>query len=370
MALLLDNEPPSSRAREDEQTTTKNNKMRVKISAFWANLSQISQKTFSGFSFLWKTIKNSISVSIEKTKNFFNTIIGNKYLPHFTMITLFLIVVFSNLNDRVQAAYLAKDINNLDPDIELSITDDIDKFTPNIGGDATYVEKANLASGYSEGFATITAPVNTQITQRTEPLPDNSKDSVFYIVRSGDTLSSLGWKFGIKLATLKYVNDMSVDLIKPGMRLKVPVRGYEVSTTLIAKKESERKAKLAISDRNTITRNSTSRSAASLLPGSSKNAYPFGWCTYYVATRRAIPGHWGNAGQWLSSAKRDGYATGSNPVVGAVVVTSESFWGHVAYVESVNGGEITISEMNAPIWGVRTSRTINAHERKIKGYIY
>ncbi len=368
MALLLDNEPPSS--LKDDNKKNSNIGAQTNISALGANFAPTILKPFRAILSLFKKVYGYFLVVSQKVKSFLNTIVGNKYLPHFTIVVLFFVVIFANVNDRAKAYYLARDINSLDPNIELSITDSIDSFTPTISRDAVYAEKANMASSYSQGFASINAPIDTKITERTEPLPDNSKEQVYYVVRSGDTLSGLGWKFGVKLATLKYVNDLNVDSIKVGARLKIPVRGYEVSPTLIAKRENERNAKLAISSRNTVARNSASRGTVSSLPGSIKNAYPYGWCTYYVATRRAIPARWGNAGQWLNSAKRDGYATGSSPAVGAVVVTNESWWGHVAYVESVSGGNITISEMNAPIWGVATSRTISSSDRRIKGFIY
>ncbi|MDO8443881.1 MAG: CHAP domain-containing protein, partial [bacterium] len=79
---------------------------------------------------------------------------------------------------------------------------------------------------------------------------------------------------------------------------------------------------------------------------------------------------WGNGGQWLNSAQRAGYSTGSTPVPGAIMVSSESFWGHVAYVESVDGDEFTIVEMNARGWGVTSRRTKNKNDRVIKGFIY
>lgn len=74
------------------------------------------------------------------------------------------------------------------------------------------------------------------------------------------------------------------------------------------------------------------------------NSYDYGQCTYYVASRRAV-GNWGNAGAWLSNAIAEGHSTGSVPAPGAIAWSP----GHVAYVESVSGGQVTVSEMN--FWG-------------------
>jgi len=377
MALLLDVEPPSSREEDNNKQQNLNINQTTKVSRLRQLLNTLN--LYKRLSFLYPKWFANLQSAFSKTginalnsllKSFYSGIIGNRYLPHFTISILFLAVVFANVNDKAKAYFLTRDYNNLDPDIELSITDDIDPYTPLVDGDAGHVEKANLASAYSDGFAVNTAPVATKITARVEPLPDNSKESVYYLVRTGDTLTGLGWKFDVKLATLRYVNDIyEEDLIKPGQRLKIPSKGYEVSSGTITAWENEHDQKLAQS-RNTVTRSYTTRTTTYHRPGTIQNAYPFGWCTYYVATRRAIPAHWGNAGQWLYSAQRDGYATGSGPSVGAVVVTNESWYGHVAYVESVNGNEITVSEMNAPIWGVVTHRTLNAYDGRIKGYIY
>ncbi len=101
-----------------------------------------------------------------------------------------------------------------------------------------------------------------------------------------------------------------------------------------------------------------------------RNHFAYGYCTFYVASRRNIP-WFGNAGTWLSGARAAGFATGNVPQVGAIIVTSESRVGHVGLVEAVNGdGTITISEMNYSGFARITSRTISVSYSVIKGYIY
>jgi len=98
--------------------------------------------------------------------------------------------------------------------------------------------------------------------------------------------------------------------------------------------------------------------------------FPYGYCTYYVSQKRTIT--WsGNAGTWLSGAKSAGVETGNKPKAGAIVVTAEGGKvGHVAYVESVDGDQITLSEMNFKGYGIVSSRTIPASSKFIRGYIY
>ena len=77
-------------------------------------------------------------------------------------------------------------------------------------------------------------------------------------------------------------------------------------------------------------------------------------CVSYVAwkihsTGRYVPhfGGAGNANQWPSTAARYGIPSGSTPKVGSAAVMNIGYYGHVMYVESVNGdGTITVSDYN------------------------
>jgi surface antigen len=100
------------------------------------------------------------------------------------------------------------------------------------------------------------------------------------------------------------------------------------------------------------------------------NHFAYGYCTWYVANRRNVP-WFGNAIQWWANARPFGYAEGQTPVVGAIMVTRESGYGHVAYVESVNGdGSWTVSEMNFVRWNVISRRTIRPGQVPLSGFIY
>src|SRR5919197_6446422 len=109
---------------------------------------------------------------------------------------------------------------------------------------------------------------------------------------------------------------------------------------------------------------------ASTAKSASGNHFAFGYCTWYVASRRYIP-RFGNAIQWWPNARPYGSGEGLTPKVGAVMVTRESYWGHVAYVESVNAdGSWTVSEMNYVAWNVVDRRTIFPGQTPLVGFIY
>lgn len=76
------------------------------------------------------------------------------------------------------------------------------------------------------------------------------------------------------------------------------------------------------------------------------NNYTWGNCTWFVANVRAVPMGLGNANTWFYRAKAWGFATGSEPRVGAVAVSTRGYYGHVAYVLEVKGDLILVREMN------------------------
>jgi surface antigen len=96
------------------------------------------------------------------------------------------------------------------------------------------------------------------------------------------------------------------------------------------------------------------------------NSYYAGQCTWYVKNRLPWVGNfWGNAAEWANNATYAGRLVDTNPTVGSVAVMMPgvayaSSYGHVAVVEAVNGGMITISEMNAKGEFVISQRTISA----------
>ena len=90
------------------------------------------------------------------------------------------------------------------------------------------------------------------------------------------------------------------------------------------------------------------------------NAYVDPWglysrqCVSYAAWKVASTGRFvphfqgmGNANQWPSTVARHGIQSGSTPKAGSVAMQPIGYYGHVMYVESVNGdGSITVSDYN------------------------
>jgi surface antigen/LysM repeat protein len=101
------------------------------------------------------------------------------------------------------------------------------------------------------------------------------------------------------------------------------------------------------------------------------NHFPFGQCTWLVASKVPIPWN-GDAWTWYGSAQAAGWAVGSTPRVGAIMVTWESrIFGHVSYVEAINAdGSWIVSEMNYVGLGVIDQRMVRAGSVPLIGFVY
>jgi hypothetical protein len=101
--------------------------------------------------------------------------------------------------------------------------------------------------------------------------------------------------------------------------------------------------------------------------------FEWGNCTWWVAQRRAVT--WlGNGGEWYANARAQGYEVGKKPLAGAILVRGGGGgYGHVAYVESVDGTSFTVSEMNVSGLGVLSTRTydmVNNPPPSFIGFVY
>ena len=85
------------------------------------------------------------------------------------------------------------------------------------------------------------------------------------------------------------------------------------------------------------------------------NTYASGNCTYYVASRIAVPSYLGNANAWLSGLLNAGWR-GGEARRGAIAQTYAGWAGHIAVVEEVRGDQVLISEMNYEGYGVISQR--------------
>jgi len=266
-------------------------------------------------------------------------------------------------------------------------------------------DASKTATVKSQQIALLTSDEGTLAKRQVVSTAGNAtRDISTYAVQPGDTLSDVASKFNITTSTIKWANDMtSIDSISPGQSLTIlPVSGLVVTVAAgdtadsLAAKYNANAAQITSFNNAEVTglpvgqkiivpdgtkadapkplsQVATSQGNRGSVAGSSSvaprltnfafgaNGYSYGYCTYYVASRRSVPSSWGNANQWLYRARASGFSTGSVPVAGAIAWSGAGYYGHVAYVESVNGNLVNISEMNFNgNWNRVTTRTVSA----------
>lgn len=194
-------------------------------------------------------------------------------------------------------------------------------------------------------------PAPTLVTEPAKPEP------VVYTVVEGDNLSKIGTAHNVEWQRLwaKNTQLQHPDRINVGDKITVPLADEQLSRELPAVVSLPAVTPGVVAP--------TPQAAAGNFGGG--NTYDYGYCTWYVKNRRgsSIPNTLGNANTWYARAAAQGMAVGTTPRDGAVGTTTRGALGHVVFVEKVNGdGTIDISEMNAPIWGKATYRTVSASE--------
>jgi surface antigen len=164
-------------------------------------------------------------------------------------------------------------------------------------------------------------------------------NGIVYTVVAGDTVDSLAAKYKASTNKITAFNDAEIGGLKPGERIIIP-DGMVAPPVAAARPRN-------FASTSVITTTSFPWGGSSALYGS--NGYDYGYCTWYVATRVAVPSNWGNAYTWDNLAPQSGWTVSNVPVAGAVAQSDNiSSLGHVAYVEAVSadGTMIKYSDMN------------------------
>ncbi len=255
------------------------------------------------------------------------------------------------------------------------------------------------------------SPADEKIIAKTQVVSTATKsrrDIRDYTVQSGDTVASIAEKFGVTSDSLRWSNSLSGATIDVGKVIVIPpvngliytVKSGDTPEALATRFNAAKQAIIEFNDAEVsglvegqrimipdgiqpVTRTTARMSGSGgfawggYAPIYGSNGYDYGYCTWYVAVKRAqigrpVPSNLGNASTWLNLSSRSGLATGTTPAAGAVIWTPpRDFYGHVGYVESVDAdGTVHISEMNVSGWGRVSSRTMTAEQAANFRYIY
>ncbi len=187
---------------------------------------------------------------------------------------------------------------------------------------------------------------------------------VALVSRAGDTFTNLANRFHVDAGSVVDFNRLQFaadDPLPAGLELVVPAgRGPDLAPATQSSRPTA----------GFRGRGYTLLGPGPIVPTAAGNHFAFGNCTYYVYNRRQIPWQ-GDAWAWYGNAQAMGFATGPTPRPGSIMVTWESGYGHVAYVESVNpDGSWVVAEMNWVAFNTVDRRLIQPGGVPLIGFIY
>jgi surface antigen len=261
----------------------------------------------------------------------------------------------------------------------------------------------------SEDVALTSAPVTDNVVSKpqvTATAFKSKNDIQAYTVVAGDTVTSIAAKYSVTSDSVRWSNGLSGDTVAAGTKLSIPPVGYsgivytvkagDTLDSLATKYKADKTELTAANDAEIVGlkvgeqiiipngQQPVVKAATSYYSGYAwgttavygSNGYDYGYCTWWVAQRRAavgnpLPSNLGNASSWPYISRMAGLSTGNTPRQYAAAVTSTRGEGHVVFVESVNAdGSIVISEMNHLGWAVKDTQTIDAGTASSYIYIY
>ncbi|MBX4197271.1 LysM peptidoglycan-binding domain-containing protein [Candidatus Saccharibacteria bacterium] len=204
----------------------------------------------------------------------------------------------------------------------------------------------------------------------------SKQDIIHYTTLNGDTIASISAKYGVTADSVRWSNNITGNNVSVGIKLTVPpvnglvytVKAGDTPASIAARYSADESQIITLNDAEinglhigeqiivpngriapAVTYGTYTASYSSFFASYGGNGYAPGWCTYYAASRVAVPNNWGNANTWDNyAAITPGWVVSRTPVVGSVAQTDSGFGGHVAVVEAVSadGSMIKYSDMN------------------------
>jgi surface antigen len=154
-------------------------------------------------------------------------------------------------------------------------------------------------------------------------------NGIVYTVKAGDTPQSLAAKYSANVDQIIAFNDAEISGLQPGEQILIP-NGQQAAPVATFSLGSE--------------------SGGTFYASYGANGYDPGYCTWYVASRIAVPSNWGNASSWAYYAALSGWTVSTTPTAGAIAQTADAAGGqgHVAIVDAVSadGSQVEITDMN------------------------
>lgn len=193
---------------------------------------------------------------------------------------------------------------------------------------------------WSNGLGTVDVPAGTILK-----IP--SVAGIVYTVKAGDTIESIVGKYGSNAEEIIALNDLEVSGISEGMNIIIK-NGVLPETERPEYVAPARRSYTPTTGGNTYNYSYTYLgSDASRTNMSCNPSLGAGQCVTWAKLKRPDLNILGNANRWDDIARATGHLVNRTPAPGTIFQTDSGWYGHVGYVESVNGdGSINVSERN------------------------
>lgn len=237
--------------------------------------------------------------------------------------------------------------------------------------------KAVRSQADSDSILLAQIPSDSTILAKPQIVPtvQKSKQGIInYVAQVGDTIASIADKYGVSANSVRWSNNLAGNGIAAGTKLVIPPVNGVVYTVKTGDTPASLAAKYRADESQIVTYNDAELSGLTpgeqiIIPNGQKsapltygvfvasyggNGYDYGYCTYYVASKLAVPNNWGNANTWDNYAPASGWTVSTSPRVGAIAQYDGGWLGHVGIVEAVSddGTMIKYSDMNGLAgWG-------------------
>lgn len=237
--------------------------------------------------------------------------------------------------------------------------------------------KAVRSQADSDSILLAQIPSDTTILAKPQIVPTTQKSKqgiINYSVQSGDSVQSIADKHGISADSVRWSNNLAGNVVAVGTKLVIPPVNGIVYTVKAGDTPSILASRYRADESQIVTYNDAELNGLTpgeqiIIPNGQKtapltygifvasyggNGYDYGYCTYYVASKIAVPNNWGNANTWDNYAAASGWTVSTAPRVGAIAQSDGGYLGHVAIVDAVSsdGTMIKYSDMNGLAgWG-------------------
>jgi LysM repeat protein len=262
-------------------------------------LEELGNRTISALITFFKSRKRDGRKQhhIENPLIFIYRYLGQKPFSGYHLFLLAMVVslgVGTNFANAQVRNFATVSTNDVTIDQKAKFTANIDNYTPTIQEDPASIILASALEETS-GYYSLPLIASTNVSEQEVPAPSVPAErtkTTTYVVETDDTLSTIGWEYGLKVATIQFQNKLTSESIKPGQKLLLPPG--DISATVIAKakakQEADQKKKLLA---KTTSRTVTVREKASDYAGDESDGNFVKPANYSYISRRLQKGHMG-----------------------------------------------------------------------------